>query len=657
MKDRRSILTIALFILVLVLGGASVYMALRLSTPKPIAPTAPDRPQAFVPEEGCVFNGGSCTTSAACTSKGWESIGQRDCSSGLLCCKQPWLACNVINFSIACEPRPVCLDSKTEPCTPQEPANGWCPYLSCNKKKNVYKNDPRNTAGTYYLENKISEGGTVYLDELIVISIPYKNVSTKKVVSAVVSDTLSPKLTYVDGSNGCSFALTQSKVVCNIGEVAPNGSGQVSIRARVKATAQIGELNNTATITTNEGSGAMCYSQQVIQPKPEAVLSCTSKIAETTQTGVTQTIEEVTKGQVFSYTFKLENKGNAVSTGYVLRDILKGDGKDNLVFIDSADGCTYGITSRLVSCPAVLEPGATKTISFKVKVGDDVTDGLVVKNKAYIAEGAMVDTMISECTNSVTVKNPAISAIKKAYKDSTANSAGSYSLSEEINTVSRGQMFVYTINMNNSGSGRAEGVSITDGLNGEGQENLSFIDSDSSCTYANETRTVTCTTNVEPNANKNVSFRVKVNDTVVNGTMIKNTGIVKLGSVELTVKKDLSTSSVVSCNQACNLDSECGDGLKCDTASKKCRDSRCVAEISCVCPVATTPTPITVITNVPTAAPTTIETPIITQTPAPTAVAVVTPEILPETGILDTPGLAAFGGGLFLAIIGILLAL
>ena len=59
-----------------------------------------------------------------------------------------------------------------------------------------------------------------------------------------------------------------------------------------------------------------------------------------------------------------------------------------------------------------------------------------------------------------------------------------------------------------------------------------------------------------------------------------------------------------------------------------------------------------------TAAPTAVATaaPIAVATAAPTAV-VAQPTVLPETGILDFPGVAAFGGGLLLAIIGILLAL
>ena len=63
-------------------------------------------------------------------------------------------------------------------------------------------------------------------------------------------------------------------------------------------------------------------------------------------------------------------------------------------------------------------------------------------------------------------------------------------------------------------------------------------------------------------------------------------------------------------------------------------------------------------TAVATAAPIAVATaaPIAVATAAPTAVAA-QPTVLPETGILDFPGVAAFGGGLLLAIIGILLAL
>jgi len=66
----------------------------------------------------------------------------------------------------------------------------------------------------------------------------------------------------------------------------------------------------------------------------------------------------------------------------------------------------------------------------------------------------------------------------------------------------------------------------------------------------------------------------------------------------------------------------------------------CAAEEDCVCGVVAT-------------APTAVK----TATPTKIATAAATPSILPESGILDIPGVFAFGGGLLLAIVGILLAL
>jgi len=69
-----------------------------------------------------------------------------------------------------------------------------------------------------------------------------------------------------------------------------------------------------------------------------------------------------------------------------------------------------------------------------------------------------------------------------------------------------------------------------------------------------------------------------------------------------------------------------------------------MGEENCVCPQAPGPT------EPPTSQPT-------SPTTKPIAQVTARPTVLPETGILDMPGLAAFGGGLLLAIVGILLAL
>jgi len=126
---------------------------------------------------------------------------------------------------------------------------------------------------------------------------------------------------------------------------------------------------------------------------------------------------------------------------------------------------------------------------------------------------------------------------------------------------------------------------------------------------------------------------------------------------------ELSACSATACGtsgtktRTCNNPAPSNGGAECTrddgtltTPSARTETSACSA-VACA---GATAAP----TAVATAAPTAVATaaPIAVATAAPTAV-VAQPTVLPETGILDFPGVAAFGGGLLLAIIGILLAL
>lgn len=223
-----------------------------------------------------------------------------------------------------------------------------------------------------------------------------------------------------------------------------------------------------------------------------------------------------------------------------------------------------------------------------------------------------------------------LSIEKKAYQDESTNTAGSYTLDEEISTVSKNQVFVYTITVTNSATVSAEGVVIKDPLTGLNQDKITFKDSEGTCTYTASNKTLTCNTSFNPGQTKTFSFRATVLDTAVNGDVIENEACLTYLGKELCAQKDLNVSTVVSCNHTCTTQSECGNGLTCD--SGRCRNSECLSSASCVCP---TPTVVTTTTSTP--------------TPQPT--------ILPESGIMDFAGVAAFGGGLLLAVIGILLAL
>jgi len=249
---------------------------------------------------------------------------------------------------------------------------------------------------------------------------------------------------------------------------------------------------------------------------------------------------------------------------------------------------------------------------------------------------------------------------KTTYKNVTSNTSGSYSLTTVAETISKSQIYVYTIELKNTSTATASGVVIKDSL---ANMPVTYMDAVTGCSYSASSLELTCNTSIKPSETKKFSFRVKASDSVANGTEISNTAKVTYPDGSLDLSKNSAVSTVVGCNHTCTTAEECSTGLTCDTTTSKCRVSACLTEDDCTCTVAVVPTVTRAVTR--TSAVTATSTIAPTKTIAPTrittqteeVIAEATPTILPETGIFDLPGIAAFGGGLLLAVIGILLAL
>ena len=237
---------------------------------------------------------------------------------------------------------------------------------------------------------------------------------------------------------------------------------------------------------------------------------------------------------------------------------------------------------------------------------------------------------------------PELTIEKRAYEDESTNKAGDYDMNYEVDMVSKNQVIVYAFEVTNDGDVNATDIKVKDILKGDNRELLTYMDGDSDCSYASSSRTVTCDgMDLKPGESGVYAFRVKVSDSAINGDTIKNVGEISYKDMpsgnEIDSSNELVISTVVGCNHVCTSDDECSGGLTCDPDANKCRRPACSDATSCNCPVErddTEPTPTRRAA---------------TQRPEPTE--------LVEAGILDFPGVAAFGGGLLLAVIGILLAL
>jgi len=369
---------------------------------------------------------------------------------------------------------------------------------------------------------------------------------------------------------------------------------------------------------------------------------------KSTNTTTTYTLDSpittVDSGDSFIYSFYVVNTGSS-TTSATITDTLTGNNLDKLTYVDDQYGCTYDSTSRVVTCPITnVAPSKTGGAAFKVTVASDTADATVITNTATLTYGS--NTV--QATKAITVNNTAnatLTGSKDAYKDVSGNTAGNYTLSTEMNTVSKSQTYVYTIALNNTSAVTATGVTVKDSL--ADVSNLTFKDAVNGCTWSTTDKVLTCNTTIIAGATKTFAFRVTAAAGIANGDTISNTANVTYNGDSLSLTKDLTVSTVVGCNNTCTSNDECSTGLTCDTTSSKCRLATCLNETDCNC--GTTVTTTTVNTVYVTAT--------LTKTPTKVATRSATPTTLPETGILDIPGAAAFGGGLFLAVVGILLAL
>lgn len=289
------------------------------------------------------------------------------------------------------------------------------------------------------------------------------------------------------------------------------------------------------------------------------------------------------------------------------------------------------------TCSANLDPVATFTTDACVSTTWTPATTTVCSDETFEQTSNCGTTREVDGTKECGISD--LTMEKKAYQDESDNTAGDYHLDNEIDTVSKDQVFVYAFEITNNGAGPAENIQVVDTLKGDNADLLTFVDSDSRCKYTSSSRKITCTgMGLAADKTDTYKIRVKMSSNAVNGETVKNIGVLTYKDMptdgEIEASLELSISTVVGCNNTCTSDDECGSGLSCDPDTNKCRKPACSDASSCNCPAD------------PTDAPTRRATQRAAQ-----------PTVLPETGILDFPGVAAFGGGLLLAIVGILLAL
>ncbi len=206
--------------------------------------------------------------------------------------------------------------------------------------------------------------------------------------NAIITDPLPANTTFVSADNGGTFAA--GVVTWNLGTKAPGSTGTVNVTVLVNPSLTASTtLNNTGTFDTDQTPPV---SDSVPTTVTVPLVLGVSAEADLT---LTKSVDDKTaeRGQTLTYTLVVTNTGDADATNVVVTDNLP-------------DGFTFlagGRTTRTWNI-GTLAAGASKTLTYKVVVGDNVIAGQHI-NRAFVTAD-FFDPIVAEAI--VTVKIPQV---------------------------------------------------------------------------------------------------------------------------------------------------------------------------------------------------------------------------------------------------------
>ena len=208
--------------------------------------------------------------------------------------------------------------------------------------------------------NKTASSLTLNRGDTYTYNLDYTN-GPVAVTNAVISDTLNNNLNFISCSNSC--VQIGQDITWNLGDLAANATGTVSVTVQVKPDATLGNISNTATISsgqTTSQSSTISISVIVNLGTP------TLKVTKTSSNDIRAPGENIT------YTIDYENTANLPVTGAIITDVLDS----RLDFVSCTGGCLQNgqdITWNLGD----LADEAFGSVSITVTVDSFSTTGLI----------------------------------------------------------------------------------------------------------------------------------------------------------------------------------------------------------------------------------------------------------------------------------------
>ncbi|MDI6791344.1 MAG: OmpA family protein [bacterium] len=387
------------------------------------------------------------------------------------------------------------------------------------------------------LKSSLDENGNSLVPgDTITYTITVRNSGSDTATNVVITDTIPDNTQYV--TNSISGADTRDAsglptLTWGIDILAPGAEVPVSFQVTVNSPLSDSTvITNTALLDPAE-TGPITSNQtsDTVNSSPDFSGSLKSSTAVT----------EPTPGDTITYTITVTNNGTDTAVGIVITDTIPA----NTAYVSgSITGTGAGDTNPLVMTWIIptMAIGGVDTLTYRITIHSPLPDSTPITNRATIYTSKTGPFETNETID-----------IVRSYPD-FSHSAKS-SLDENGGALLPGDNLLYTITVVNTGTDTATSVVVTDTV----PENTAYVPGSITGSGANASDTSllfwTFLT-LEAGDGETLTYRVRVNDTVPDGTEIKNTAAIdsfETGPIEtnetmntVAVRPDLSRSTKVS---------------------------------------------------------------------------------------------------------------
>ncbi|UCG69384.1 MAG: DUF11 domain-containing protein [Thermoplasmata archaeon] len=340
---------------------------------------------------------------------------------------------------------------------------------------------------------KTADKETANPGDQITYTITYENTGTGDATDVVIEDTIDPDTTYVSATPAPD-SIVGDVLTWNIGTVAGGDSASITLIVEVDA------YVDDETILTN--SVALNYEDNNNNPQTEEGDSVDVTVTAPIMT-ITKTADKETAnpGDQITYTITYENTGTGDATDVVIKDTIDAD-------------TTY--VSATPTPDSIVGDVLTWNIGT-VSGGDSETITVIVEVDAYVDDGTVL-------TNTVTLdyddpnNNPYTQEIDSVDVTVTAP-VMSFSKTADVTEADPSDTIVYTLTYENSGSGAATDVVITDTIPGD----TTFVSSDPGYDEVSGNTYTWNIGNMAAYSSGTIIITVTVNVGVEDGTILHNT--------------------------------------------------------------------------------------------------------------------------------------